>query len=137
MPDEHRVVAVSLNEGTDRWGRDRAVLRNHVEAGANAPWAFAPPTSEDSFTFPTELSLDGEGRLYIAENVDGDAGLKSRGDDIWVAVADDDAAAPEVARLATLEECDAEVTGLYVAPGGTVHVRVARAHFFFGLVLKN
>jgi hypothetical protein len=139
IPDEHRVVAISLHEGSDRWGRDRARVWNFVKAGVNAPWAFAPPTSEDSFTFPTHLSVDRDGFLYIAEDVDGDTALKDRGDDIWVAVpgSESHAASGAVARFATLEDCDARVTGLELDPDGTVYLRIARSRYFFGLVLKN
>jgi hypothetical protein len=139
IPDEHRVVAISLDEGTDRWGRDRAEVWTFVEAGTNAPWAFAPPTSENSFTFPTHLSVDRDGVLYIAEVVDGETALKARGDDIWVAAPapTSHGASETVDRFASLQHCDAEVTGLEADRGGTIYLRVARARTFFGLALKN
>ncbi|MGH2806933.1 MAG: hypothetical protein ACRDKT_06635 [Actinomycetota bacterium] len=137
IPDEHRVLAISLDVGKDRFGRDQATVWNFVEADVNAPWAFAPPTSEDSFTFPTQLGVD-DGYLYIAEDHDGSAALRSRGDDVWVAAPGETGEpSPVVGRFATLEHCDAKVTGLHVAPDGTVYLGIARKHFFFGLALKN
>lgn len=137
LPREHRVLAVLVDDGRDRYGRDRAGVWSFVEADENAPWAYAPPTSENSFTFPTQLAVRND-QLLIAESHDGAAGLKSRGDDVWVAAPGDPGEpSPAVGRLATLEHCDARVTGMNVGPTGTVYLRIARTGSFFGLVLKN
>ena len=107
ITSEHRVLAVDL--GADHNGAPSAArVSQYVRAGVNAP---------SDFEMPDNLVLDRAGNLYIAEDPGGSfASGKRKGDDIWVAapaVGGGDGASSNVARFATLTDCEAEPTGIY------------------------
>jgi uncharacterized protein len=83
-----------------------------VKVGLNAP---------ADFEMPDNLALDREGNLYIAEDPGGNFPAKTRGDDIWVArpsAGQPHEAAGSVVRFATINDCDAEPTGIYFETTG-------------------
>lgn len=104
-------VAVTGNSSTVR-GRvlaiellnDGARVSNYVKVGENVA---------DGFLMPDNLALDLTGRLFIAEDP-GSAGTSGQGDDIWVAEPGKGGPAASVQRFASLTDCSAEPTGLYV-----------------------
>lgn len=102
ITSEHRVLAIDLRDlGTT------ARVSDYVSRGVN---------TTDAFNMPDNLALDVGGNLYIAEDPGGSfSGGKREGDDIWVATpgAGGSAAAGSVVRFASINDCDAEPTGIY------------------------
>jgi secreted PhoX family phosphatase len=72
--------------------------------------------SQSAFQMPDNLALDHDGNLFITEDPGGSFPTKTTGDDIWMAVPPKAARQPatSVLRFATLTDCVAEPTGLYV-----------------------
>ncbi len=98
---EHRIIGVELDS------RDVTFVFDYVKAGVNAP---------SDFEAPDNLALDRAGNLFIAEDPGGSSPAKVKGDDIWVAKpgASPRQLAPSVDRFATLTDCDAEPSGVYL-----------------------
>jgi uncharacterized protein len=110
ITSEHRVIAIDL-DADKAGGSTEAFVYNYVARGVNV---------DNEFEMPDNLALDRDGNLYIDEDPGGSFGSgKRKGDDIWVAQ-------PNVGygpsllvkRLASLNDCDAEPTGSYVALDG-------------------
>lgn len=101
ITSEARVLAIDLKE-------KKAHVTEYVKAGVNAPL---------DFLMPDNLALDRSGNLFITEDPGGTfAGGKRAGDDIWVAAPKKGGkqdAASSVVRFASLNDCDAEPTGIY------------------------
>ena len=111
-PVDERVIAVDLREPQGGGGHDTAFVYDYVRKGLNAP---------ADFEMPDNLALDRAGNLYIAEDP-ASAPVTRRGDDIWVATPGNGgphAPAAQVARFASLTDCQAEPTGIYFDKGGT------------------
>lgn len=121
ITSEHRVLAIDLRT-------PRPMVTEFVRAGLNAPIEVDEPTvggrndETTGFSSPDNLAVDHAGNLYIAEdNTPGD---------IWVATADQDGdgAADEVRLFASLSDCRAEPTGIYVGQEPqTLYVNVQHA----------
>lgn len=114
ITSEHRIIAIDLDPDNSRLGNgtNKAFVYNYVARGVNA-------TSE--FEMPDNLALDRDGNLYIDEDPGGTfGGGKRKGDDIWVAQPNAGGHEPSalVQRMASLNDCDAEPTGSYVALDG-------------------
>lgn len=92
-----RVLKVEL-------GSSGATVSNYVAVGLNV--------SAD-FLMPDNVALDRTGRLFITEDP-GSATSTGQGDDIWVATPGIGGTASSVARFASLTDCNAEPTGLYL-----------------------
>jgi uncharacterized protein len=115
ITSEHRVIALDLS------GDDVRVY-DYVRRGLNAT---------TDFSMPDNLAFDNKGNLYITEDPGGSTSSGKRGDDIWVAVGPNGqghaGAAESVLRFATLTDCEAEPTGVYVDNRGlrsTVYVNI-------------
>ena len=107
---EDRVLAIDLNPKGGP--KDEVFVSDYVREGVNAP---------TDFDFPDNLALDQRGNLYITEDPGGStAGGKKLGDDIWFAPANpgSTARALPIRRFASITDCDAEPTGIYVSPSG-------------------
>lgn len=94
----------------------------------------ADPNVAADFDSPDNLALDADGNLAITEDPGSDvAGGKKAGDDIWIAAPPQGPGNPNapgqqgrrreeartVQRFATLEDCDAEPSGVYFLMEGT------------------
>jgi hypothetical protein len=107
-PTDNRIIAIELNEPNGGSDHATAFVWDYVRVGLNA-------TAE--FEMPDNLALDHDGNLFIAEDPGGSfAGGKRKGDDIWLATPGVGKHAPAalVTRFASLTDCTAEPTGLYV-----------------------
>jgi uncharacterized protein len=102
ITSEHRVLAIDLNDGKG----STFTVSNYVARGLNATTDFAAPDN---------LALDRSGNLYITEDPGGNTASGKRGDDIWVAEPGKGSAtaASSVVRFASLNDCEAEPTGIY------------------------
>lgn len=105
---EDRVLAVDLRESKGGSEHLTAFVTDYAKAGVNAP---------ADFEAPDNLALDRSGNLYIAEDPGGNfVSGKRLGDDIWVATpraGGQHSAAASVVRFASINDCDAEPTGIY------------------------
>jgi hypothetical protein len=112
-------VYVAITEGAEN-----GVLNIDV-SNRNRPLAYAyvgpaaGNAANPAFTSADNLALDRRGNLAITE----DGGAQGGGDDIWIAAPprDDDAQDPAstVQRFASIEDCEAEPTGVYFLLDGT------------------
>ena len=109
-PRDNRVIAIDLREPNGGREHSTAYVYDYVRVGLNT-------TTE--FEWPDNLALDRAGNLYIAEDPGGNFrnGLgKTKGDDIWVATpsrGQPHQPAESVVRFASINDCDAEPTGIY------------------------
>jgi uncharacterized protein len=114
-PVDNRVIAIDL--GRSRHGRGKkdeqeAFVYDYVRPGLNA--------DPLEFEMPDNLALDHSGNLFVTEDPGGTfAGGKRKGDDIWMAAPSRGGGhshnpASSVVRFATLTDCDAEPTGVYI-----------------------
>jgi secreted PhoX family phosphatase len=107
-PADNRIIAIELKEPNGGSDHATAFVWDYVRVGINT-------TVE--FEMPDNLALDHDGNLFIAEDPGGSfAGGKRKGDDIWLATPGVGKHAPAalVTRFASLTDCTAEPTGLYV-----------------------
>lgn len=107
-PVDNRIIAIDLHE--PRGGNDRstAFVYDYVKWGVNAV--------QGDFEMPDNVALDHEGNLYITEDP-ATAPNTKRGDDIWVATppkGKPHQPAESVVRFASLTDCSAEPTGVYI-----------------------
>jgi hypothetical protein len=108
VTDEHRVLRVDLRDPVGASEHDSAFVSEYVARGVNAPM---------EFNNPDNLALDKQGNLYITEDTRTPPGM-----DVWVAVPNRsrlDAALMTV-RFASLTDCEAEPSGIYFDPSGSV-----------------
>jgi len=106
-PQDNRVIAIDLKEPRGGSAHSTAFVWDYVSWALNA-------TTE--FEMPDNLALDHHGNLFIAEDPGGSFPGKTKGDDIWMATpgAGKHAPAGSVLRFASLTDCSAEPTGIYV-----------------------
>ena len=107
-PVDNRVIAIDLHEPRGRSERSTAFVYDYVKWGVNVV--------QGDFEMPDNVALDHDGNLYIAEDP-ATAPNTKRGDDIWVArppKGKPHQAAVSVERFASLTDCSAEPTGVYV-----------------------
>jgi len=107
-PSDNRIIAIELQEPKGGSDHATAFVWDYVRVGLNT-------TSQ--FEMPDNLALDHDGNLFIAEDPGGSfATGKRKGDDIWLATPGVGKHAPAAAvlRFASLTDCTAEPTGLYV-----------------------
>lgn len=110
ITSEHRILAIKLRQPSATGSEPEALISDYVRVGVNAP---------ADFTMPDNLALDRAGNLFITEDPGGSlSGGKVAGDDIWVATPRTSGSGPSqpaasVARFASLNDCDAEPTGVY------------------------
>ena len=116
---------VAITEGAE--GGVMAVdLRKQKNPYAYPYVGAAAGNTTPEFQSADNLALDREGNLAIAEDPGGDvAGGKAQGDDVWIASPakgsngrqgpNAQKPAEEVARFASLKDCDAEPSGVYFA----------------------
>ncbi|HEX2778186.1 MAG TPA: alkaline phosphatase PhoX [Gemmatimonadaceae bacterium] len=109
-PRDNRVIAIDLREPKGGSDHSTAYVYDYVRVGLNT-------TTE--FEMPDNLALDRAGNLYIAEDPGGsfrNGAGKTKGDDIWVATPNPGRPhqpAKSVVRFASINDCDAEPTGIY------------------------
>jgi uncharacterized protein len=115
ITSEHRVIALDL-------AGDQVRVYDYVRRGLNAT---------NDFTAPDNLAFDNKGNLYIAEDPGGNTASGKHGDDIWFAEAPNAQAhggpAASVRLFASLTDCEAEPTGIYVDNRGvrsTLYVNI-------------
>lgn len=109
---EHRVLAIDLHPFGGRAHDGQVLVSDYVRQGVNAP---------SDFSWPDNLALDRQGNLFITEDPGGNfAGGKRQGDDIWMAAFDpsNSAHAASTSRFATITDCEAEPTGIYMSRSG-------------------
>lgn len=112
---EHRILAIDLREAAGGAEHATAYVYDYVARGLNVG---------DDFSMPDNLALDASGNLYITEDPGGsfqNGSGKTTGDDVWRAtraVGGAHQAAAQVSRFASLNDCDAEPTGIYFEKGG-------------------
>jgi len=107
-PADNRIIAIELQEPKGGSDHATAFVWDYVRVGLNT-------TSQ--FEMPDNLALDHDGNLFIAEDPGGSfATGKRKGNDIWLATPGVGKHAPAAAvlRFASLNDCTAEPTGLYV-----------------------
>ena len=107
ITSEDRVIAIDLAPAGK--GDAELVVTDYVREGVNAP---------TNFDMPDNLALDRSGNLYITEDPGGSAPSKTQGDDIWFAPFNPQTAsqALPIQRFASITDCNAEPTGVYVSP---------------------
>ncbi len=119
ITSEDRVLAVDLRQPAGGSGHGTAFVSDYVRAGVNAP---------ADFESPDNLALDKNGTLYVTEDPGGNtASGKAFGDDIWAAfpAPGNPGVASKTVRFASINDCDAEPTGVYFdRDGGTLYVNV-------------
>jgi uncharacterized protein len=115
ITSEHRVIALDL-------AADEIRVYDYVRRGLN--------TTND-FSAPDNLAFDSKGNLYITEDPGGNTNSGKGGDDIWFAEGpngeEHGGPAAGVRRFATLTDCEAEPTGVYVDTRGlrsTLYVNI-------------
>jgi len=107
-PVDNRVIAIDLHEPRGESDRSTAFVYDYVKWGLNAV--------QGEFEMPDNVALDHDGNLYITEDP-ATAPNTKRGDDIWVArppKGQPHQPAVTVERFASLTDCSAEPTGVYV-----------------------
>lgn len=105
LTSEDRVIAIDIST-------DAPSVTTLVKNGINAP---------ADFKAPDNLALDAQGYLYIAEDPGGNYPTKKFGDDVWVASFGEvptGALAQPVRRFASINDCDAEPTGILFSRNG-------------------
>ena len=113
----------------------------YVRAGGNAPGDSIQDAAgssadqddlnaPDEFNSPDNLALDKQGNLYITEDPGGNYPAKTMGDDVWAASPGqgNSLVAGQVVRFASLTDCNAEPTGIYVDPSGNQPLYVNIQH---------
>ena len=112
-PGDNRILAIDLREPNGGRDKETAFVSDYVRVGLNAP---------ADFEWPDNVALDKNGNLYITEDP-ATAPTTGRGDDIWVATpatgGDSHGPASSVVRFASLNDCNAEPTGIYFDLSGT------------------
>jgi secreted PhoX family phosphatase len=105
ITSENRVLALDISDPAN------PVASTVVKQGVNAP---------ADFIFPDNLAFDRFGNLFVAEDPGGSFPGKVQGDDIWMATLGSDPAglAASFTRFASLNDCDAEPTGLLFDKSG-------------------
>ena len=107
ITSERRVLLIDLREPMGGKEHLTAHISDYVRTGLNA-------TTE--FNAPDNLALDRAGNLYITEDPGGSFSSGKRlGDDVWVAAPNggSDGPSPSVVRFLSLNDCEAEPTGIY------------------------
>jgi secreted PhoX family phosphatase len=107
-PVDNRVIAIDLHEARGSNNRSTAFVYDYVKWGLNVAQA--------DFEMPDNVALDRDGTLFITEDP-ATAPNTKRGDDIWVArppTGKPHQPAVSVERFASLTDCSAEPTGIYV-----------------------
>jgi hypothetical protein len=107
-PVDNRVIAIDLHEPRGGNNRSTAFVYDYVKWGLNVAQA--------DFEMPDNVALDHDGNLFITEDP-ATAPNTKRGDDIWVArppAGKPHQPAVSVERFASLTDCGAEPTGIYV-----------------------
>lgn len=107
-PVDNRIIAIDLHEPVGRSNQSTVFVYDYVKWGLNVAQA--------DFEMPDNLALDHDGNLFITEDP-ATAPNTKRGDDIWVArppKGKPHQAAESVERFASLTDCSAEPTGVYV-----------------------
>lgn len=119
ITSEDRVLAVELRQPAGGSAHETAFVSDYVRAGVNAP---------ADFDSPDNLALDHNGNLYVSEDPGGNtASGKTFGDDIWAAIPaqGNPGVASETVRFASINDCDAEPTGIsFDKDGGTLYVNI-------------
>jgi hypothetical protein len=114
-PADNRVLGIDLREPEGGSDHATAFVYNYVAWDVNV-------THE--FEMPDNLALDRHGNLFITEDPGGNfrnGTGKIKGDDIWMAEppkGGEHQASPRVSRFASINDCDAEPTGIYFEMGG-------------------
>jgi hypothetical protein len=107
-PTDNRVIAIDLRAPRGGAGQSTAFVYDYVKWGVNVDRA--------DFEMPDNVALDHDGNLFITEDP-ATAPNTKRGDDIWMAMppkGKPHQPASSVVRFASLTDCSAEPTGVYV-----------------------
>ena len=114
-PADNKVLAIDLREPEGGSDHATAFVYNYVAWDVNV---------DHQFEMPDNLALDRHGNLFITEDPGGNfrnGTSKVKGDDIWMAEPPNGGqhqASPRVVRFASINDCDAEPTGIYFEMGG-------------------
>ena len=105
LTSENRVIAIDVSNAA------APVVTTVVKNGVNAP---------ADFTFPDNLAFAPNGELFVSEDPGGSFPGKKIGDDIWVATLNGTGTglATAFGKFASINDCDAEPTGIIFSPSG-------------------
>jgi hypothetical protein len=105
LTSENRIIALDITDPAN------PVVTTVVQQGINAP---------ADFIFPDNLAFDRFGNLFVTEDPGGSFPGKTQGDDIWMATLGTDPAglAASFTRFASINDCDAEPTGILFDKSG-------------------
>jgi hypothetical protein len=113
-PTDNRVLAIDLRQRHGERAHATAFAYDYVAWDVNV---------DHEFEMPDNLALDRHGNLFIGEDPGGNfrnGTGKTKGDDIWRAApprGGKHLPSAKVERFASLNDCDAEPTGIYFAKG--------------------